>query len=59
MADETQRPTENPELLECSVCLKEIPKSSVQHDEVNEYVMHFCGIECYSQWKDESATDTE
>lgn len=34
-------------LVECEVCLKEIPESAVFTPEGAEYVGHFCGIECY------------
>jgi len=38
-------------LVECEVCLKEIPTSAAKHDETSDYVRHFCGIECYAKWK--------
>jgi YHS domain-containing protein len=34
-------------LLECGVCLKEIPESAAFTPEGGEYVGHFCGNECY------------
>ena len=39
------------ELVACDVCLKEVPKSEAMSPEATEYVMHFCGLECYEQWK--------
>ena len=38
-------------LLNCEICLKEIPADSGEYLETDEYVQHFCGIECYNQWK--------
>jgi hypothetical protein len=36
--------------LACEVCLKEIPHSVGQGGEGQDYVYHFCGDACYSQW---------
>jgi hypothetical protein len=35
----------------CEVCMKEIPKSEAMVAEATDYVLHFCGLECYSKWK--------
>ena len=35
----------------CEVCLKEIPASSAKSEEVQDYVAHFCGIDCFARWK--------
>jgi hypothetical protein len=43
-------PTE-PGLVACDVCLKEIPESVAMSQEGDEYTQHFCGLECYEQWK--------
>lgn len=39
------------ERVSCAVCLKEVPQSSAVDFEVGDYVAHFCGLECYAQWK--------
>ena len=39
-----------PAPVSCDVCLKEIPKSEAQSAEVQDYVLYFCGLECYQQW---------
>ena len=45
-------PPEAPvEVLNCDVCMKEIPSESEEYFETDEYVRHFCGIECYTKWK--------
>ena len=43
---------EEERLLDCEVCLKEIPLSEDSSDEVREYVSHYCGIECYQRWRE-------
>ena len=40
-----------PDNIACHVCLTEIPKSVSYSQEADEYTQHFCGIECYSIWK--------
>jgi len=39
------------EQVSCEVCMKEVPQSSAVDFEVGDYVAHFCGLECYAQWK--------
>lgn len=39
------------EIVECEVCLKEIPASEAKMDEAADYVHHFCGLECYALWR--------
>jgi hypothetical protein len=48
-----KRPIES-ELLHCDVCMQEIPKSEAHNTEVEDYVMHFCGLECYAQWQQQA-----
>lgn len=44
-------------IVECHVCLKEIPQSGAKAEEVCDYVAYFCGLECYQKWtKDEENT---
>jgi len=38
-------------LLQCNVCLKEIPRSVAKSLEGPDYVYHFCGAECYAKWE--------
>lgn len=42
-----------PELqkIACEVCRKEIPSSEATIPEVDDYVMYFCGLECFQEWK--------
>jgi hypothetical protein len=49
---------ESPVLIEqvpCEVCLMEIPKSEAISEEASDYVVHFCGLECFEKWKAEEA----
>lgn len=39
------------EKVSCKVCLKEIPKSEAKVAEATDYVLYFCGIECYTKWR--------
>ena len=43
--------TDDMELIECEVCLKEIPKSGAKSDEASEYIRYFCGLDCYEKWQ--------
>lgn len=45
-----------PDNVACSVCLTEIPESVAMSSEADEYTQHFCGITCYTQWRDENDT---
>ena len=39
------------ELIACEICMKEIPKSAATVPEATDYVAHFCGLDCYKEWK--------
>lgn len=39
------------ELIACEICLKEVPLDDSTSPETEDYVAHFCGLECYEQWK--------
>ena len=40
----------NPEAVKCEVCLKEVPLSEAHVPEAEDYVVSFCGLECYDKW---------
>lgn len=42
------------EQVSCDICLKEIPLSEAVIPEAADYVAHFCGLECYTKWKQKS-----
>lgn len=37
--------------ISCEVCLKEIPADSVKVKDAQDYVHHFCGLECLDAWQ--------
>ena len=39
-------------MIECSICLKEVPESEAKIAEAQDYIRHFCGIDCYKKWQD-------
>lgn len=41
------------ESVQCEVCLKEVPLSEATVPEATDYVVHFCGLECYEKWKEQ------
>jgi hypothetical protein len=41
---------EEPLTVPCEVCLKEIPRSEALNAEAEDYVAHFCGLDCYRAW---------
>ncbi|SET37655.1 protein of unknown function [Nitrosomonas marina] len=44
----------DPEMVACEVCLKEIPLSEAKSGEASDYVLHYCSLECYAKWKEQS-----
>ena len=47
---------EKPVVLEkiaCETCLKEVPESEAKVDEASDYVLYFCGLDCYEKWHKE------
>lgn len=43
----------------CEICLKEIPLTEATVPEATDYVVHFCGLECYEKWKNEHGSTAE
>jgi len=46
------------EIVECEICLREIPVSEAKMEEAVDYVHHFCGIECYARWRAQEIPET-
>ncbi|MDP3281999.1 MAG: DUF3330 domain-containing protein [Nitrosomonas sp.] len=40
-----------PERVACEVCLKEIPLSEAASAKATDYIVYYCGLECYDKWK--------
>lgn len=45
------------ETIPCEICLKEIPISEAKSEEADDYVRHFCGLDCYTKWRSQNTTD--
>lgn len=56
----TNTPKAEEPLLACKVCMKDIPESVGKSPEAEDYVQHFCGIECFSEWekRNDASNDT-
>ena len=39
------------EKIACHVCKKMIPRAAALHAEGQDYVLHFCEIDCLEHWK--------
>ena len=44
--------------LSCTICLKDIGHEEHETYEVDDYVHHFCGLDCYSEWQRLKTKDT-
>lgn len=53
------QPSDAAVTISCEMCLSDIPPSASGNSEAEDYVMYFCGIECYAQWKDDSPAPAE
>ncbi len=42
---------EEPEHIACEICLKQVPIDEASSFEGTDYVIHFCGLECYEKWQ--------
>ena len=42
------------EVVSCAVCLAEVPKDLASSSDSQDYVQHFCGLECLAQWQKRS-----
>ena len=51
-------PPESSVTVSCEVCLEQIPSSEAHMEEANDYVMYFCGLDCYKVWREKSDNDT-
>lgn len=41
------------ERVACEVCMKEVPQSEAVVPEAVGYVVYFCGLDCYENWKNQ------
>lgn len=47
----SDKKSESEDLVKCDICMKEVPQSEAKSEEARDYVMHFCGLDCYSKWE--------
>lgn len=40
-----------PKKVSCEVCRKQLPATDGIRHEVSDYVMWFCGMDCYKTWR--------
>ena len=45
-------------MIKCEVCLKEIPRSEAKSPEGQDYLIYFCGLDCYDRWNQSSDKST-
>jgi hypothetical protein len=41
-------------MVKCEVCLKELPRSEAKSPEAQDYLIYFCGLDCYDRWNQSS-----
>jgi hypothetical protein len=46
-------------VVECAVCMKEIPRSAAKSAEAVDYVTYFCGLNCYQEWQKQQREEEE
>jgi hypothetical protein len=39
-------------MVSCEVCLKEVPGDAAVSADVQDYVHHFCGLDCLRTWRE-------
>jgi hypothetical protein len=42
-------------VLTCDFCLKELPENNGIREEGQDYIAHFCGLECFEAWQQRHA----
>ena len=43
--------------VSCEVCMKEVPKSLAHTEEAEDYVLYFCGLDCFDKWEHQNNTN--
>jgi hypothetical protein len=42
------------ERISCEVCKNEVPLNEATNPETADYILNFCGLECYEEWKNQN-----
>jgi Domain of unknown function (DUF3330) len=45
----------SPDRVPCQVCQHDIPLSEAVVAEATDYVVYFCGLDCYERWRASNA----
>jgi hypothetical protein len=51
--------SEDEEKISCHVCKTMIPKAAAMNAEGEEYVLHFCKLDCLDYWKKEKKEENK
>ncbi|MFP4560796.1 MAG: DUF3330 domain-containing protein [Thiohalorhabdus sp.] len=43
----------DPAKVTCEVCMAEVPHDDAKSMESSDYVVYFCGLDCYDRWVDD------
>ena len=46
-----QKDLVEPEKVACEVCFKEIPISEAKSVKATDYIVYYCGLDCYDKWQ--------
>lgn len=46
-----QKEVIEPDKITCEACFKEIPISEAKSVKATDYIMYYCGLDCYEKWK--------
>ncbi len=47
------------ETIPCQVCLSEVAKDEASVAEARDYIVFFCGLDCYERWRRGEAAQRE
>jgi len=42
--------------IRCAICLKEVPADALNVADAQDYVHHFCGLDCLDLWRKQART---
>jgi len=56
MSKEKEKKEQEPAIA-CEICLREIDHEEAETFEVDDYVHHFCGLDCYAKWQHAGAQE--
>jgi hypothetical protein len=45
--------------VHCEVCRQEVPQSLAKSVEAQDYVLFFCGLDCFDAWKNSAKKEID